>query len=157
MIVLDVNVLVAAHRPDVPDHRPVNAWLADRLSKRDGVMVPTTVWVGFVRIITNPRVFRHPSALVDIEQFVDDVVTSPGYVHPSHPRGDIAAFLTLCRKSGAVANLVPDAYFASIALAYGCPVATFDCDFRRFDGLAIITPGTNRDKSPDVSSASAGG
>lgn len=40
-----------------------------------------------------------------------------------------------------MANLVPDAYIATVAITHGCPVATFDRDFRRFDDLTVVTPG----------------
>jgi predicted nucleic acid-binding protein len=44
------------------------------------------------------------------------------------------------RAFHATGNLVPDAYIASVVLGYDCPVATFDRDFRRFDGPRIVTP-----------------
>jgi predicted nucleic acid-binding protein len=58
VIVLDVSVLLAAHRRDHPHHVAAGSWLANRLADpREAVIVPDLVWVGFIRIAMNPRVF----------------------------------------------------------------------------------------------------
>jgi predicted nucleic acid-binding protein len=49
-------------------------------------------------------------------------------------------FREVVLDSDAWGNLVPDAYLASIARAYAVPVASFDRDFRRFEGLEVIVP-----------------
>lgn len=60
MIVVDVNVLLAAHLAQHPHHN-VTLALLDRALTDDAVLVPDPVWVAFVRIATNPRVFETPS------------------------------------------------------------------------------------------------
>lgn len=52
-----------------------------------------------------------------------------------------AAFRDTVLDSDAWGNLIPDAYLASVARAHAVPVASFDRDFRRFDGLEIVVPG----------------
>ncbi|MDR2454027.1 MAG: PIN domain-containing protein [Bifidobacteriaceae bacterium] len=143
MIVVDVNVLVAAAVADHPRHAETRSWLAGELGSADrGVLIPDLVWVGLVRIVTNRRVFTEPLSIEQITQFAEAVVAAPGYL-PSPGEAGPGGFLGLCAAASAVGNLVPDAYLASVALRLGCPVATFDRDFRRFDGLEIreLAPG----------------
>jgi predicted nucleic acid-binding protein len=56
------------------------------------------------------------------------VVVSPG---PHH--WDI--FSRLCKSAGAKGNLVPDAFFAAMAIENGCEWITTDRDFSRFSEL----------------------
>lgn len=141
MIVLDVNVLIAAFRQDHPQHAIARPWLAALLGGHDDVVVPDTVWVGFLRIVTHPNALVQPSTLEETASFITDVVSAPAYLTAAPFTESATRLVDLCRESQASGNLVPDAYIASVALGYGCPVASFDRDFRRFDGLAIVVPG----------------
>lgn len=140
MIVLDVNVLVAAFRQDHPQHATAHPWLAGLLGGYDDVVVPDAVWTGFVRIVTLKGAFAQPSSLDETASFIRDVVGAPAYLTAAPLAESATRLIALCQDSQATGNLVPDAYIASVALGYACPVATFDRDFRRFDGLRIVTP-----------------
>ncbi|WP_159500614.1 TA system VapC family ribonuclease toxin [Microbacterium sp. 18062] len=139
MIVVDVNVLVAAHLAEHVHHERALAFLGRALTE-DLVIVPDAVWSGFLRIVTNGRIFETPSTIEHASEFVRAVVGAAGYRHVSGLVDGIEPFLRLCATSDASANLVPDGYIAAVALAHRCPVATFDRDFRRFDGIEIVTP-----------------
>jgi predicted nucleic acid-binding protein len=49
-------------------------------------------------------------------------------------------FDDLCRKSKAAGNLVPDAWFAALAIESGCEWITNDRDYARFPGLRWREP-----------------
>ncbi|MFT4259618.1 TA system VapC family ribonuclease toxin [Microbacterium sp.] len=121
-------------------HEVTHPWLAELLGGQDDVVVPDAVWVGFLRIVTHPNALLQPSTLDEAASFITDVVGAPAYLTAAPFTESATRLVHLCRESQASGNLVPDAYIASVALGYGCPVATFDRDFRRFDGLAIVTP-----------------
>ncbi|WP_022888870.1 TA system VapC family ribonuclease toxin [Agromyces italicus] len=140
MIVVDVNVLLAAFRQDHAQHELARPWLEQMLSGGDEVVVPDAVWIGFVRIATNQAIFEVPATAAEAFEFVTSVTGSAGYrVMPGLVDG-LALFARVCLESQAVGNLIPDAYIASVARAYACPVASFDRDFRRFDDLEIVVP-----------------
>lgn len=139
MILVDVNVLVAAHASEHPHHPRARPFLMRALAD-DTVIVPDAVWAGFLRVITNRRIFDPPSSLSDAIGFVRAVTGAPGYRHIAGLSDGIEPFLRECAESEASANLVPDAYIAAVARSYGCAVATFDRDFRRFDGVRTVTP-----------------
>jgi toxin-antitoxin system PIN domain toxin len=140
VIVLDVNVVLAAFRADHAHHPVARPWLEATLETGTGIIVPDFVWVGFLRLVTNAHIFEVPSTPAEAFEFVDAVCSAPSYAGiPGLPEG-ISTFREVVLDSDAWGNLVPDAYLASIARAYAVPVASFDRDFRRFEGLEVIVP-----------------
>ena len=63
MMLPDVNVLINAFRRDVPQHGVSRAWLAAVVSGDARFGLSTLVLSAVVRIATNPRVFKTPSAI----------------------------------------------------------------------------------------------
>jgi toxin-antitoxin system PIN domain toxin len=140
VIVLDVNVVVAAFRADHTHHTDVRPWFDQLFASDTGVVVPDFVWVGFLRLVTNTHIFEVPSTLAEAFEFVDAVVASPAHRSiPGLPDG-LDVFKETCLAGDARGNLIPDAYIASVARAHASPVATLDRDFRRFDDLQIVEP-----------------
>lgn len=139
MIVIDVNVLVAAHRADHPSHGSARTFLEDAL-RTETVIVPDAVWSGFLRIVTHPRIFERPSALDAASTFVRDVVSARRYRDIGGLTDGIEPFLRVSADAGATGALVSDAYIAAVAIVHGCPVATFDRDFGRFAGVRVVAP-----------------
>lgn len=140
MIVLDVNVVLAAFREDHPHHAATRPWLEQLLASGTGILVPDFVWVGFVRLVTNSHIFEVPSTPTEAFEFVDAVLAAPSYLGISGLGSELQMFKDTVLQADAWGNLVPDAYLASIARSHAAPVASFDRDFRRFDGLEIVLP-----------------
>ncbi len=141
MILLDVNVVLAAFRQDHPHHAVARPWLESTLAAGTGILVPDAVWVGFVRLVTNTHIFEVPSSPAEAFEFASALRDSPNYSAVAGLE-DLDSFRETVLASNAWGNLVPDAYLASIALTHAIPVASFDRDFRRFDGLEIVVPST---------------
>jgi len=139
---VDVNVFVAAHREDAPEHGLVRPWLEERLAGDEAFGVSELVLSGFVRVVTHPKVFSEPSPLEAALEFTAEVRDAPTAVPvtPGPRHWDI--FTSLCRSAGARGNLVPDAYLAALAIESGSEWVTFDRDFSRFDGLKWSLPGS---------------
>lgn len=140
MIVLDVNVLLAAFRADHAHHVPTRSWLTATLEAGTGILVPDFVWVGFLRLVTNAHIFEVPSTPAEAFEFVDTVCGGPSYAGIPGLAEGVSVFREVVLGSDAWGNLIPDAYLASIARAHAVPVASFDRDFRRFEGLEVIVP-----------------
>lgn len=144
MILLDVNVVVAAFRGDHPHHDRVRPWLTRTLDLSIPLAVPDVVWVGFVRLSTNSRLFPVASTIDETLAFARALVAQPGDVHLGGRRDGIEPFVQMVGEASAGANLTTHAYVAAVASAWAADIATFDRDFRRFDGLRIIEPGVDR-------------
>ncbi len=130
----DVNVLVAAFRRDHPHHRPARSWLNNvrSLTAEGGAtltLLPMVV-VGFLRLVTNARVFVDPDSIEDGVAFIDVLVGSPGVeLQASSTEWPLlrVKLLTL-RLQG---NFVTDAWIAAATEALSEHLVTFDRDFKR--------------------------
>ncbi|MBI2168232.1 MAG: type II toxin-antitoxin system VapC family toxin [Actinobacteria bacterium] len=140
MILLDVNVLLAAHRADHPHHDLVSTWFVGLLAGDEPFTVPDIAWASFVRIATSRRIFEVPTPVPDAFAFLRSV-----RAHPLHaavvPGGrHLELFEELCSEADAFGDLAADAYIAAIALEQGCSVASLDRDFARFPTVRWIRP-----------------
>jgi hypothetical protein len=131
----DVNVLVYAHRRDVADHDRYRAWLEEVILADVPYAVSELVLSGVVRILTNHRIFRFPSVTDEALTFVEYLLAQPNCTPIRPGARHWTIFARLCRESGARGPLVPDAYYAALAIEHGCEWITSDRDFARFKGL----------------------
>lgn len=135
MILPDVNVLIYAHRRDAIDHERYRAWLARVISADQPYAVSELVLSGVVRILTNRRIFRAPSTLDEALNFAAYLLAQPNCAPVRPGVRHWAIFTRLCREGDVRGPLVPDAYFAALAIEHGCEWITCDRDFARFNGL----------------------
>jgi toxin-antitoxin system PIN domain toxin len=135
MRLVDVNVLVYAHRLDASRHQDYAAWLRDLLADQEPYGTCGLVLSGFLRVVTSPKVFQQPTPMATALEFAELVRTQPNCVpvEPGQRHWDI--FTGLCWTAGAKGNLVPDAYLAALAIESGSEWITTDRDFSRFPGL----------------------
>lgn len=141
MLLLDVNVVLAAHRADHPNHEAVRPWFDGLLAGDDLFAVPLVVWASFLRLATNRRIFEVPTPLADAFAFLDATSAQPHHlsIHPGSRH--LTLVRHLCEEGDAVGDLVPDAVIAAIALEHRCQVATLDRDFARFSSIEHLRPG----------------
>ena len=135
MILMDVNVLVYAHRADAPYHRAMLKWLEEVINGDQAYGVSDLVLSGFVRIVTHSAIFNPPSTVESALQFCSEIRNQPHCVHTAPGPRHWEIFTELCKAAGAKGNLVPDAYLAAIALESGSEWITTDRDYSRFPKL----------------------
>lgn len=80
MILLDVNVLVYAHRDDTPHHAAIRSWLESVVSDDSAFCVPELVLSGFLRVVTHPRIFAPPTPLEQALGVVEGLRSQPNFV-----------------------------------------------------------------------------
>lgn len=140
MLTLDVNVLIDAYRADAPRHERVRAWLERSMQGSETLLLPGVVASGFLRIVTNRRVFAEPDSFEDALGFLDALYAATG-LRPVEPGpGHWSVFSNLCRRARVAANLVPDAWLAAIALENRATLITADRGFGRYPGLRWRDP-----------------
>ncbi|PZF81054.1 type II toxin-antitoxin system VapC family toxin [Jiangella anatolica] len=135
MLMPDVNILVYAHRGDLPQHERHRDWLQGLVDGMESYAVCDVVIGGFLRLVTNRRVFRTPTPLHVAVQFADLVRHRPQAIVVAPGARHWPIFDRLCREVGAVGRDVPDAYLAALAIEHGCEFVTTDKGFARFAGL----------------------
>lgn len=143
MIVPDVNVLVYAFRRESEHHERYAAWLNERAAGPDELGLVDPVLLGFLRIVTNPRIYSPPETTLTALEFVDALRAA------RRARSLVANDATWARFRGVVetdrqvrANLVPDAWLAAVTIAHGARLATADRGFARFETLDWFDPAT---------------
>lgn len=140
MKLLDVNVVLAAHRDDHPDHATARGWLDTLLERGEQFGVPWVVWWSFLRLSSHRRIFEVPTPTADAFAFIDALRGQPGYV-PVEPGPRHSETVRRVIDDGeAASDLIPDAVLAALAFEHGCQVASFDRDFARFPGLSWVRP-----------------
>jgi toxin-antitoxin system PIN domain toxin len=135
MILLDVNVLVYAHRSDAPGHKPMREWLENVVNGDQAYVMSDLVLSGFLRIVTHPSIFSPPSSMADALKFCGEVRDRPHCVRMAPGSRHWEIFTDLCQSAGVKGNLVPDAYLAALAIESGSEWITSDRDYSRFTKL----------------------
>ncbi|HLE51406.1 MAG TPA: type II toxin-antitoxin system VapC family toxin [Anaerolineales bacterium] len=135
MILIDINVLVYAHRADTPGHTAYRQWLEEVIGSNQAYGVSDLVLSGFLRIVTHPRVFIPPSDLFSAFAFANEIRRQPNAVPIAPGTRHWGIFKSLCEAAGAKGNLIPDAYLAALAIESGSEWITTDRDYSRFPGL----------------------
>jgi hypothetical protein len=135
LILVDVNVLVYAWREDAERHAAFAAWLNEAVDGDEPIALSDGILSGFVRVVTNPRIFARPTSTAEALGFADTLRDQPNAVVVAPGSRHWGIFRRLCLAAGAKGNLIPDAFLAALAIEAGCVLATTDRDFARFDGL----------------------
>ena len=140
MILPDVNVLVHAFRADASDHPLCRSWLTDVINGESRYGMSPQVLSAVVRVTTHPKVFKRPSPLAEVLHFGEVLLQQPhcAVIQPGDGHWEI--FTRLCRDGDARGNLVPDAWFAAMAIEAGCEWISLDHDYARFPGLRWRLP-----------------
>lgn len=140
MLLLDVNVLVDAHRRDSAAHADVNAWLSAASMGSDRIGLCDPVLYGFLRIVTHPRVFRDPTPLTLALDYCDSLLRARATIRVRPGARLWGPFRDVLENTGCVGNDVPDAYLATLAIDTGATLVTRDRGFGRFPGLQVRSP-----------------
>ena len=135
MLLVDVNLLVYAHRTDAPLHMEYRQWLEDLINGDQAYGFSDLVLSGFLRVVTHPRVFNPPSDLSSALAFAQAIRTQPNAVPISPGPRHWELFKNLCAAASVKGNLIPDAFLAALAIESGSEWITTDLDYSRFPGL----------------------
>jgi toxin-antitoxin system PIN domain toxin len=131
----DVNIWIAIAAAGHLHHRTAKEWFD---SIDDPILFSRVTQMGFLRLLTNPKVMggevlSPDHAWVLAERFLsDDRITMT-----AEPSGLQAAWRLLTAKQKTGVSFWTDSYLAAFATTAGLNLVTFDRDFRRFPGLSL--------------------
>lgn len=140
MILADVNVLIYAFRADVQQHDVCRAWLLRLIEGETRFGIAPLALAAVARITTNRRIFREPSTIDEVFRFCESLLAQPHcqIVEPGDRHW--AIFARLCRETDLRGSRMTDAWYAALAIEWGCEWVTMDRDFARFSGLKWSAP-----------------
>lgn len=96
------------------------------------------VAAGFLRLVTNVRVFPNPSPVKDALAFIDALLAVPG-VEMTESGREWPTLRRLCLDGKLVGNAIPDAWIAAAVKVINGRLVTFDRDFTRLLGKSELT------------------
>lgn len=139
MILVDANVLVYAHVASFAQHERARAWLDERLNGASPVGLPWPSLLGFIRLVSNLRIFERPLAVSQAWDQAAAWLDCPVAWVPGPTDRHREVLGPLLAHTGR-ATLVPDAHLAALALEHGLTLCSTDGDFARFPGLRWENP-----------------
>jgi hypothetical protein len=137
---VDVNVLLYAHRADLPEHTEYRELLERLGNGTEPLGLPDAVLSGFIRIITNRRVFTEPMPPNEAWRAVDDLIDAPATMTLTPSGRHWRLFRALAEGVDARGNDVADAYLAAYALDNNATWLSADRGFARFKPLRWSHP-----------------
>jgi toxin-antitoxin system PIN domain toxin len=140
MILPDVNVLIYAFREDAPLHRVARNWLRGVIEGPSRFGISPLVLSAVVRITTNARSHMPPSSLEDAIGYCEDILGQPHCQQVEPGAAHWRIFSGLCTATRTIGPQVTDAWYAALAIEWGCEWITFDRGFSRFSGLKWRIP-----------------
>ena len=140
MLLIDVNILIGAHRTDHPQHGCARKWLEELIASTEQFSIPSVVLSGFVRVSTSPSIFNQPSSLDQAFDFLAALLAQPNCVTPHSGTRFNEIFRQTCVDHDVWGNLVSGAFLAAHAIEIGAGIASFDRDFSRFTNLKWVNP-----------------
>jgi toxin-antitoxin system PIN domain toxin len=140
VIVPDVNLLVYAHMNGLAEHAKARRWWEHLMNDPTPVGLAGPALYGFIRVVSNPRIFDHPmtveNAVAQVERWLSRSQVS--FLVPGPRHLEIA--FRLLRGLGAAGNLTTDAQLAALAIEHQAELHSNDADFARFPQLRWVNP-----------------
>jgi toxin-antitoxin system PIN domain toxin len=146
MKIIDTNLLIYAYVPALDDHVVAKRWLEETLTADESVGLAWVSVLGFLRVVTNPRIFKVPLLLDRAVAVVDEWFQqqSVEVVLPT-PRhwSTLREMLTVGQAGG---SMTTDAHLAALTIEHGATLYTTDRDFSRFPGVRVVNPLAEREQ-----------
>jgi uncharacterized protein len=139
LIAVDTNVLIHAHREEMPLHGVALETLRKLAQGRVAWAIPVFCVGEFLRVVSHDRVFDPPTPVRDAHSAIESLLASPS-VRLLVP-GDqfMPLFRSVLEESAARGNLVFDAQIAALCMEHGATtLITEDRDFARFPGVTPL-------------------
>lgn len=140
MIVPDVNLLLYAHDRTGPHHARAREWWRGCMNGTEIVGVSVLTVLAFVRLSTQPRLFRRPYSGDEAWRVARRWLSRPIVNSMELQLADLDLAAQLLRGAGRAGNLVTDAALAAQAVRRGAVIHSADRDFERFPDLRWYNP-----------------
>jgi uncharacterized protein len=140
VILVDANLLLYAYDRTSDRHERARAWFEGVMNGEEDVRFGLATLLVFLRIATNPAVFRKPLRPGRAVEIVAGWLARPNVsiASPSDRHWRILADVAAAGQ--ARAGLMMDAHLAALAAEHGATLLTTDRDFARFPGLRFLDP-----------------
>ncbi len=140
MILVDANLLLYAKIKSFPQHIKAKKWLDEVLSSDTEIGFPWESIIAFVRISTNPRIFKRPISAQNAWKQVEQWLNCPFAWIPQPAKNHFQILERQISFCAADSGLIHDAHLAAIAISHGLTIYSADNDFNRFKEVSWKNP-----------------
>lgn len=141
MIAVDTNVLVAFHRTEYPTHSRAKELVTGLAEGWDAWAIPWPCIHEFIAVITNGRIFKKPTTVLQAVSVVDALMDAPSLRLLGEGPGYWLRLRDLVAKGHIAGPKIHDARIAALCLENGVRILwTADRDFSRFPELKCVNP-----------------
>ena len=141
MKVLDTNILVYAHRQEMPFHGRAQAVVRNLSEAPESWAIAWPSVHEFLSVVTNPRVFQAPTPMQKAWKFLAAIEQSPSLRFLSETPEHSMTLRRMLEESKVVGPRVHDARIAALCLEHGATsLLSADRDFSRFPSLRVVNP-----------------
>ena len=138
MIAVDTNILVYAHRSELPLHKKALSHLVRLAESPEPWSLPVFCISEFLRVVTHPRLFDPPSTIEQGLEAISGLLESPSLI-VLNPGGHFWPMLQkIVQKANTRGNLIYDAQIVVVCREYGVrDILSEDRDFMRFEKIIL--------------------
>ncbi len=141
MIALDTNLLVYAHRPEMPFHERAREALNEAAAGPEPIAVPWPCVHEFLAVVSNPRIFREPTPIDVALDAVSRLRASASVALLAEGDGYFETLERIARTARLQGAIVHDARVAALCIFHGARALwSADRDFSRFPELNVVNP-----------------
>ena len=141
MIAIDTNLLVYAHRPEIPFHERARQVLTEAVAGTEPVSVPWPCAHEFLAVVSNPRIFKDPTPMNMALDAVRRLLASLSGGFLAEGEGYLDALEQVARPALLQGAIVHDARIAALCVFHGVrELWSADRDFSRFPDLKVVNP-----------------
>ena len=141
MIAVNTNILVYAHRSEMPLYAAASRHITALAESSSSWAIPWACVHEFYNIVTNPRVFKPPSTVAQAVAQISHWLGAPSLVLLHEGAAHWATLQALIRSARIVGGQVHDARIAAICIEHGVrELWSADRDFSRFPALKVRNP-----------------
>jgi toxin-antitoxin system PIN domain toxin len=140
MIAVDTNILVYAHRRDLPQHTAALQAMQRLVAKGQRWGIPWPCVHEFLAVVTDPRIFKNPTTTTVALTVVGELGDQQGRLLAESQR-HLDILDRLCSGAHVIGSKIHDARIAAICIGHGVSeLWTADRDFSYFPDLKTGNP-----------------
>jgi len=139
VIAVDTNILVYAHREELPQHRKARERVTQLAEGHERWAIPVFCVGEFLRVVTHPRLFDPPFTITEAREALDRIIASPSLILLMPGERYWPLLRDAVEEAATAGNLVFDAQIVALCREAGVStLLTEDRDFDRFRNLKTI-------------------
>jgi toxin-antitoxin system PIN domain toxin len=141
VIAVDTNILIYAHREESAFHAAAARCMAILAEGSSPWALPWPCVHEFLSVVTNPRIFIHPTPVDRALDQVEAWRESPSIALLAEPEAYWQALRAIVEKGRIAGPRIHDARIAALCVEHRVrELWSADRDFSRFSGLKVVNP-----------------